>query len=321
MIVARLTSPLSDAAVDSLQHRRPLAYRLPLHMKFTKMHGLGNDYVYVDGFKEQIDDPEAVARKVADRHFGVGGDGMIMILPSKVADVRMRMFNVDGQEGEMCGNGVRCVAKYAFDHGLAKSNPIRVETGRGVLPIQLELDPAGKVKVATVDMDEPILELEKIGVKQGALGRQPLFTKRGEHEYAIAHEVDGKTTHAVFVSMGNPHLVVFVDDVDAYDLDEHGPTLENYPAFPRKVNVHVAQIVSENELKMRTWERGSGITLACGTGACAVLVAGVLTGRCSRDALVHLPGGDLKIRWDEMTNHVFMTGPATEVFSGEMAFT
>jgi diaminopimelate epimerase len=291
-------------------------------MKFTKMHGLGNDYVYVNGFSERVDDPAAVARFVADRHFGIGGDGLILILPpsssSVQADVRMRMFNLDGSEGEMCGNGIRCVAKYAYDHGLSKSNPLKVETGRGVLSIVLKTE-AGKVETATVDIDEPILELDKIGVRQGALGRQPLFTKKGEHEYAIAHEIDGKTAHAVFVSTGNPHMVVYVDDVDALDLSKHGPVLESYPAFPKKTNVHFAHAISRSELKMRTWERGSGPTLACGTGACAVLIAGVLTGRSDRDALIHLPGGDLNIRWDEKTNHVFMTGPATEVFSGEIA--
>ena len=290
-------------------------------MKFTKMHGLGNDYVYVNGFTEHVADPVAVARVVADRHFGVGGDGMILILPPSspavMADVRMRMFNVSGEEGEMCGNGVRCVAKYAYDHGLSKNNPLRVETGRGVLSIALDVV-AGKVEKATVDMDEPILDLPTIGLKHGAHGRQPLYTKKGNHEYAIAHEIDGKTTHAVFVSMGNPHMVVFVDNVEAIDLNMHGPTLETYPAFSNKTNVHFVQMIARDELRTRTWERGSGITLACGTGACAALVAAVLTDRADRKALVHQPGGDLNIRWDEKTNHVFMTGPATEVFSGEI---
>jgi diaminopimelate epimerase len=285
-------------------------------MNFTKMHGLGNDYVYVNGFEEKLADPSAVARQIADRHFGVGGDGLILILPSDKADVRMRMFNADGSEGEMCGNGVRCVAKYAFDHGLSKNNPLRVETGRGVLVISLDIE-QGKVKTATVDMDEPILELDKIGIKQGARGRQPLYTKKAEHDYAIAYEIDKKTLHATFVSMGNPHMVIFVDDVDGIDLTAHGPALETYAAFPKKTNVHFAQVISKSALKMRTWERGSGITLACGTGACAVAVAGVLTRRSDRTVHVHLPGGELLIRWDETTNHVFMTGPATEVFSGQ----
>jgi diaminopimelate epimerase len=285
-------------------------------MRFTKMHGLGNDYVYIDGTKETVADPSELARNIADRHFGVGGDGMILILKSDTADVRMRMFNADGSEGEMCGNGVRCVAKYAFDHGLSSANPIKVETGRGVLSIALQLDSTQKVATATVDMDEPMLELDAIPVKQGTLGRNPYFSKQGDHEYALAMEVDGRVVRATFVSMGNPHLVWFVDDVDAIKLDEVGPKLEHYPAFPKRINVHVAQVVSPTHIKMRTWERGSGITLACGTGACAVAVAGALVKNTRRQVTVTLPGGDLKIDW-QANNRVLMTGPATEVFTGE----
>ncbi len=285
-------------------------------MRFTKMHGLGNDYVYVNGFAEMLADPASVAKKVSDRHFGIGGDGLILILPSDKADVRMRMFNADGTEGEMCGNGVRCVAKYAYDHELSRSNPIRVETGRGVLTIDLNIV-SGKVATARVDMDEPIVELEKIGIRQGAIGRQPLFKAVENTEFAIAHEMNGKTVRASFISTGNPHLVTFQDDIDAIDLHAHGPKLEKFPAFPNRTNVHFAQVISRTELKMRTWERGSGVTLACGTGACAVLVAAVRTGRADRAARVHLPGGTLEIRWDEKTNHLFMTGPATEVFTGD----
>lgn len=286
-------------------------------MKFTKMHGLGNDYVYVNGFKERFDDINETARAVSDRHFGVGGDGMIVILPSEEADVRMRMFNIDGSEGEMCGNGVRCVAKYSYDHGLSRNNPIRVETGRGVLSIALNVNARDKVETARVDMDEPILDLEKIGIIQGATGRNAYYKKRGDYAYGLAHEMGGMETVATFVSTGNPHMVIFVDDVARVDLEKHGPILENYPAFPRRTNVHFAQVNGRGEATMRTWERGSGVTLACGTGACSVLVAGVLTGRLDRAATIHLPGGDLQIEWDEKTNHVFMTGPATEVFSGE----
>jgi diaminopimelate epimerase len=286
-------------------------------MRFTKMQGLGNDYVYVNGFVEQLSDPVATAKKVADRNFGVGGDGMILILPSTTADVRMRMFNSDGSEGEMCGNGVRCVAKFAYDHGLAKKNPMRVETGRGVLEIALEIGADGKVDRARVDMDEPILELDKIPVKQGALGRQPLFTKRGENDYALAFEIDGQTLHGSFVSMGNPHLVIFTNNVQQIDLNAVGPKLEHYPAFPKRANVHFAEVISQAEIRMRTWERGSGITLACGTGACAVAVAGAMTGRTGRSVKIHLPGGALDIEWNA-NNHVFMTGPAVEVFNGEI---
>jgi len=284
-------------------------------MTFTKMHGIGNDYVYVNGFTEQVADPAAMARAVSDRHFAIGGDGLILILPSDKADVRMRMFNADGSESEMCGNGVRCVAKYAFDHGLTRNNPMRVETGRGVLSIAVEVVD-GKVRQATVDMGEPILELEKIPVQQAALGRNAAIVARGEHEYELAIKAHDPHTLATFVSMGNPHAVLFVPDVAKIPLSDIGPIVENNPAFPRRINAHWVQVVSRGEVIMRTWERGSGITLACGTGACAVAVAGVLTGRTDRKILAHLPGGDLTLEWKAADNHVYMTGPATEVFTG-----
>ena len=284
-------------------------------MTFTKMHGIGNDYVYVNGFAETVADPAAVAQKVSDRHFGIGSDGLILILPTPEADVRMRMFNADGSESEMCGNGVRCVAKYAFDHGLTTANPMRVLTGNGVLSIALDVE-AGKVKTATVDMGEPILELEKIPVQQAALGRNAAIKKRGDHEYELALEAKGVKTPATFVSMGNPHAVFFVGDVAAIDLNVAGPAVENYVAFPRRINAHWVQIVSRNEVIMRTWERGSGITLACGTGACAVAVAAILNGLTDRKVLAHLPGGDLTLEWREADNHVLMTGAAEEVFTG-----
>jgi diaminopimelate epimerase len=279
-------------------------------MKFTKMHGIGNDYVYVDGFVEKIADPAQLARKVADRHFGVGGDGLILILPSDRADVRMRMFNADGSESEMCGNGVRCVAKYAFDHGLTRNNPMRVETGRGVLSLALETV-ENKVRQVTVNMSLPILELEKIPVN-------PRLVKPDEegHAYRLTGDT-GVPLTATFVSMGNPHAVFFVNNVAAIDLEKLGPLVEHHPAFPRRINAHWVQVHSPAEVTMRTWERGSGITLACGTGACAVAVAGVLTGRTGRKILAHLPGGDLTLEWREADNSVYMTGPATEVFSGE----
>ncbi|MBC8109072.1 MAG: diaminopimelate epimerase [Anaerolineae bacterium] len=265
-------------------------------MKFTKMHGIGNDYVYVDCFKEHVDDPAKVSRAISDRHKGIGSDGLILIEPSKVADVRMRMFNADGSESEMCGNGVRCVAKYAFDHGLSKANPIRVETGRGVLNIAMKVV-EGKVREATVDMGAPILESEKIPVDPSK----------------ISDEVRGAT----FVSMGNPHAVMFVDDVASLDLNLIGPRVERHPAFPKRINAHWVQVHSRDEITMRTWERGSGITQACGTGAAAVCVAGVLTNRTNRKILAHLPGGDLTLEWRESDDHVYKTGPAVEVFSGE----
>ena len=265
-------------------------------MKFTKMHGIGNDYVYVDCFKERVDSPASVSRAISDRHKGIGSDGLILIMPSKIADVRMRMFNADGSESEMCGNGVRCVAKYAFDHGLSNSNPIKVETGRGVLTIAMKIV-EGTVREATVDMGAPIVALEQVPVDESKL----------------TDEVHGAT----FVSMGNPHAVMFVDDVASLDLNLIGPRVEHHPAFPRRINAHWVQIHSPDEVTMRTWERGSGITQACGTGAAAVCVAGVLTNRTNRKILAHLPGGDLTLEWREGDSHVYKTGPAVEVFSGE----
>jgi diaminopimelate epimerase len=281
-------------------------------MRFTKMHGIGNDYVYVDGFAERVADPARVAVAVSDRHTGVGGDGLILILPSDRADVRMRMFNADGSEGEMCGNGVRCVAKYAYDHGLTKSNPMRVETGRGVLSLALSTR-EGKVDQVTVNMDHPILDLLKIPVD-----REKVVKGGREHEYRLSVAQGNEMVDATFVSMGNPHAVIYTDgDIHALDLARIGPPLEHHKAFPRRINVHWVKVVSRDEVVMRTWERGSGITLACGTGACAVCVAGVLTGRTNRKILAHLPGGDLTLEWRESDNNVYMTGPAAEVFSGE----
>jgi diaminopimelate epimerase len=280
------------------------------------MHGIGNDYVYVNGFEQKVENPAEVAKVVSDRHFGIGSDGLILILPSDKADVRMRMFNADGSESEMCGNGVRCVAKYSFDHGLTKNNPMTVETGRGVLRLSLDVED-DEVETVTVDMGEPILELDNIPVQQGAAGRNALIKKQSEHVYALAMEIDGKVVEATFVSMGNPHATIYVDDVAKVDLNHWGPKLEHYAAFPKRINVHFVQVVSREEVIMRTWERGSGITLACGTGACAVAVSGVLTGKTDRKLLAHLPGGDLLLEWLEEDGHVYMTGPATEVFTGE----
>ena len=280
-------------------------------MRFTKMHGISNDYVYVNGFAENVADPARVAIAVSDRHTGIGSDGLIMILPSDKADVRMRMFNADGSEGEMCGNGVRCVAKYSFDHGLTQNNPMRVETGRGVLTLALVLR-GGKVAEVTVNMDQPILDLAKIPVD-----REKVVAGSREHEYRLSMAQGNELVDATFVSMGNPHAVIFTPDVKSLDLARIGPPLENHKAYPRRMNVHWAQVVSRDEVIMRTWERGSGITWACGTGACAVAVAGVLTGRTNRKVLAHLPGGDLNLEWRESDGNVYMTGPATEVFSGE----
>lgn len=274
------------------------------------MHGIGNDYVYVNGFEQTIDHPAEIARLVSDRHFGVGSDGLILIMPSALADVRMRMFNADGSEAEMCGNGVRCVAKFAFDHGLTENNPMTVETGRGVLPLELHLGNEGKVRRVTVNMGEPILDLPLIPVDPHKL----VLGESGLHHIPILQGSD--FLEAVFVSVGNPHAIMFVPDVHGVDLNHLGPVVEHHPAFPRRINAHWVHVQSPTEVTMRTWERGSGITLACGTGACAVCVAGVLAGLTQRTIQAHLPGGDLTLEWRESDNHVYMTGPAVEVFSG-----
>ncbi len=280
-------------------------------MKFTKMHGIGNDYVYVNGFAQQVADPAELARKVSDRHFGIGSDGLILILPSDKADVRMRMFNADGSEGEMCGNGIRCVAKYSFDHGLTRNNPMRVETARGVLTLALETQ-NGKVEQVTVNMGEPWFEPERIPFdpEKAVKGAKP-------REYRLSVAQANELVDIIPVSTGNPHGVVFVTDVAIVELERIGPLIERHPAFPKRANIHWAQVIERDEIKMRTWERGSGITWACGTGACAVVVAGVATGRLDRKCLVHLPGGDLLIEWQDTDNAVYMTGPATEVFTGD----
>ncbi|PLX95043.1 MAG: diaminopimelate epimerase [Desulfuromonas sp.] len=275
-------------------------------MKFVKMQGAGNDYVYVDGFRETIDDPEQLAIAVSDRHFGIGSDGLILILPSESADLRMRMFNADGSEAEMCGNGVRCVAKYAYDHGLIDQLKIRVETGAGILPLQLFCNPAGKVEKVQVSMGVPQLAAVKI----------PLALTSVDPYVEQSLNVGERTFAITCVSMGNPHCVIYVDDVDSFPVDVYGPLIENHPLFPRRINVEFVQVLSPGEVKQRTWERGAGETLACGTGASAVTVAGVLTGRSERCIVNHLRGGDLQLEWSE-EGTVLMTGPAVEVFSGE----
>ena len=275
-------------------------------MRFTKMHGIGNDYVYVDCLAQAPADPPRLARALSDRHYGVGGDGLILILPSSQADVRMRMFNADGSEGQMCGNGIRCVAKYAYDHGRARANPMAVETAAGVKTVHLQLGPDQRVDSATVDMGEPILEPPRIPVNIPQKRVVDLPIRASKHAY-----------HMTCVSMGNPHAVIFVDDVSAVPLAQVGPELEHHVLFPQRVNVHFVQVHSPAEVTMRTWERGSGITLACGTGASAVCVAGVLTGRTGRDIVAHLLGGDLRLEWRAQNGHVYMTGPAREVFTGD----
>jgi diaminopimelate epimerase len=287
-------------------------------MRFTKMQGCGNDYIYVDCFREKVSgDLAALSRKIADRHFGVGADGLILICPSERGDARMRMFNADGSEAEMCGNGVRCVAKYVYDHGIARKPTLKIETGRGVLTLDLEI--AGdKVRQVRVDMGEPILEADKIPTTLPGprVVNQPLAYEGEERRWMAACGLEEKIT---CVSMGNPHVVLYCRDASKVPLESVGPVLENASVFPRRINVHFVQVHQPGEATMRTWERGSGITLACGTGACAVGVAGVLSGHTDRKLLAHLPGGDLRLEWSEKDNHVFMTGPAEEVFSGDWA--
>ena len=284
-------------------------------MRFTKMHGLGNDYIYVDCFHEKPPrDGAALSRAISDRHFGVGADGLILICPSERADARMRMFNADGSESEMCGNGIRCVAKYVYDHGIAQKPTLTIETGRGILTLDLELK-NGRVQRVRVDMGEPILEAAKIPTTLAGdrIVNQPL---PGALEGTWVKEC-GLDPRVTCVSMGNPHVVIYCKDVAKVPLSMVGPVLENASVFPRRINVHFVQVQAPAEVTMRTWERGSGVTLACGTGACAVCVAGVLTGRTQRGVLAHLPGGDLQLAWSEANKHVFMTGPAVEVFSGD----
>ncbi len=275
-------------------------------MKFTKMHGCGNDYVYVNLFEEKVDDPAKVSIKVSDRHFGIGSDGLITIGPSDKADFRMRIYNADGSEAEMCGNGIRCVAKYVYDHKLTDKTEITVETGAGVLTLILYPE-NGKVEQVRVDMGEPILEPAQIPV-----------VADGDKVVNEPIEVCGKTWYMTCVSMGNPHAVVFVDDTANFELEKYGPHFENHERFPKRTNTEFVQVISRTEANMRVWERGSAETWACGTGTCASVMACILNGKTEDKVLVHLRGGDLTIEYDRGTNHVFMTGPATEVFTGEI---
>ena len=286
-------------------------------MQFTKMHGLGNDYVYVDCVNGPTPaDPVKTSIAVSDRHFGIGSDGLILIGKSEIADARMRMFNADGSESEMCGNGLRCVAKYVYDHGIARKPKLKLETGRGVLTVDLTIA-NDRVSQVRVDMGEPILQASDIPTTLP--GNPPINVEFVIDGNKIGGPIAGicdVTCEVTCVSMGNPHTVMFIDQDGAEDVKMFGKLIEHHPAFPRRTNVHFVRVQSPSEVTMWTWERGSGITMACGTGACAVCVAGVLAKRTDRKLLAHLPGGDLELEWSESTNHVFMTGPATEVFSG-----
>jgi len=274
-------------------------------MKFTKMEGLGNDYIYVNGFREELDDPSALAVRISDRHFGVGADGLILILPSDVADVRMEMYNADGSRAEMCGNGIRCVAKYVYEHDIALEEHMRVETDAGVKELQLFVS-HDTVERVRVNMGRPELERAKIPMK-GPDGR------------VVAERLDvlDRSFQITAVNMGNPHCVTFIDDVDGFDVAQYGPAIERHPSFPARVNAEFVEVVDRGHVRMRVWERGTGETLACGTGACAVCVAGVLNDLTLRAVAVQLPGGELELEWSERDDTVALTGPARDVFTGE----
>ena len=276
-------------------------------LQFTKMHGLGNDYVYMDAINQKIEKRSELAKFVSDRHFGIGSDGLILICPSEKADFRMQMFNQDGSEAEMCGNGIRCVGKFVYDKGLTNKEPITVETLAGIKTLVMTAK-NGKIETARVDMGKPILEPEKIPVISDENPVKNLKLNEGEKEFTFT-----------CVSMGNPHAVTFIkEDVNKFDICKYGAKLEINNVFPKKANIEFINVIDNKTLKMRVWERGAGETLACGTGACASVVAAILNGYTKRDVTVHLLGGDLKIKWKENDNHVYMTGPATTVFEGKI---
>lgn len=277
-------------------------------MKFTKMQGIGNDYVYVNCFEETVKDPAAVARYVSDRHFGIGSDGLILIKPSDIADCEMDMYNLDGSQGAMCGNGIRCVAKYVYDYGIVKKENISVSTKSGIKYLDLTVRD-GKVALVRVNMGSPILTASQIPVVSST-----------EEMINAPLKVNGETYYITAVSMGNPHAIVYMTDVDHLDIGEIGPYFENHMAFPDRVNTEFVEVLDDHTLKMRVWERGSGETLACGTGACAVAVASILNGHVDgeKPVTVKLLGGDLEIFWDRQENLVYMTGPAATVFDGEI---
>ena len=284
-------------------------------MKFTKMHGCGNDYVYVDCTKEVIPNISETAIRVSDRHFGIGSDGLILIKASDVADFEMDMYNADGSRGKMCGNGIRCVAKYVYDHGLTDKTTITVNTLSGIKTLKLTVED-GKVSKVRVDMGEPELIPAQVPVKASVLG---LADDRRKAIVAEPLEIKGRSYDITCVSMGNPHCITFIgEDVRDFPLEAVGPVFEKHELFPERVNTEFINVIDKDHLRMRVWERGSGETLACGTGACAVAVASYLNGFTGRSVDIELLGGHLEVVYDEQTNHVFMTGPATEVFSGEI---
>ena len=290
-------------------------------MKFVKMQGCGNDYIYVDGAKEKVENKPEVVQRLSDRHFGIGGDGVIFINPSENADFEMEMYNADGTRSEMCGNGIRCVAKFVYDLGLTDKNPVRIESGGKVKTLYLHLKD-GKVDTVTVNMGEPILTPAEVPVDVRAFAEdipekttEPVVNRPIKLTFPDGTTAESRMT---CVSMGNPHAVTYVDSVDAVEMERVGLTYEHHPAFPKYVNTEFIEVVDPKQIRMRVWERGTGETLACGTGACASVVAGVLNGKNERNTTVHLLGGDLQIEWREEDNCVYMTGPARIVFAGEV---
>lgn len=275
-------------------------------IKFTKMHGLGNDYVYIDAINQKIENESSLAKFVSNRHFGIGSDGLILICKSEVADFKMRMFNSDGSEAEMCGNGIRCVGKFVYDKGLTNKTTVKIETLAGIKTLILNTKD-GKVETARVDMGEPILEAEKIPV---------ISTEEPVKNLEL--EAENKKFKFTCVSMGNPHAITIVENTKEFDVEKYGKVLEVDKAFPKKANIEFAQIIDRKNINMRVWERGAGETLACGTGACATAVACNLNGLTDRKVNIELLGGTLNIEWNETDNHVYMTGPAVTVFDGEL---
>lgn len=275
-------------------------------MRFTKMEGLGNDYIYINCFQETVENPKDLAIRYSDRHFGIGSDGLILICPSDIADFRMDMYNADGSQAEMCGNGIRCVGKYVYDYGLTDKTEISVETLAGIKYLDLTVRD-GKVELVTVDMGAPELSALQIPValNQEQIVNEPIV-------------IEGIEYHMTCVSMGNPHAVIFVDQVKEFPLETIGPLFENHSLFPKRINTEFVEILNEKEVNMRVWERGSGETLACGTGACASTVACILNHKTGEEITLHLLGGDLKVRWDREENKVYMTGPAKIVFEGNI---
>ncbi len=285
-------------------------------LEFTKMQGIGNDYVYIDCTKKDLEKPEKISQIVSDRHFGIGSDGLILILNSKVADFKMEIYNADGSQAEMCGNGIRCVAKFVYDKGLTEKTKLKIETLAGIKELELNVE-NGKVKTVKVDMGEPILEAEKIPVyideKMKSEGITPTSVIKN-----LKLEAYNQNFTFTCVSMGNPHAITFIDNVEKFDVKKFGSVFEVAKAFPKKSNIEFVEIIDKENINMRVWERGSGETMACGTGSCASVVACILNNKTSNKVKVHLLGGELYIEWNKENNHIYMTGPAEIVFEGKI---